>query len=79
MPSCELFDKQTDSYKNEILPKNIVKISIEAGSTIGWYKYADFCFGIDRFGCSGNLHELKEYFGFTKERIIQYICNCKNK
>lgn len=84
MPSCELFDKQSDSYKNEIFPKysegivasiEIKIISIEAGSTIGWYKYANYCYGIDCFGSSGNLNDLKNHFHFTKEELIKYICN----
>ena len=73
MPSCELFDLQNDEYKNEIIPSNITKISIEAGSTLGWYKYVDHCYGIDTFGASGHISELKENFKFTQEKIVEFI------
>ena len=84
MPSCELFDKQSDSYKNEILPKysqgiittvKVRTISIEAGSDIGWYKYVDYCYGINSFGESGNLKELTSKFNFTQEKVIQFLKN----
>jgi transketolase len=73
MVSCELFDMQPNEYKNAILSQNIKKISIEAGSTLGWYKYADYTYGINEFGKSGNMNDLKEYFGFTVEHIINFI------
>ena len=73
MVSCELFDIQNSEYKNALLPSNIKKISIEAGTTIGWYKYANYTYGIDTFGKSGNKTDLKEYFGFTSLHIIDFI------
>jgi transketolase len=73
MPCCELFDKQDSEYKESILPKNIKKISIEAGGTNMWYKYADYTYGIDRFGESGKMNDLKEYFGFTVQKFKAFI------
>ena len=73
IPCCELFDKQTNFYKEEILPKDIKKMSLEAGSTLGWYKYVDYTYGIDTFGESANINDIKEYFGFTVEKIINFI------
>ena len=73
MPCSNLFDIQEDKYKNSILPKNIKKISIEAGSTLGWYKYADFTYGIDTFGESGNINDLRENFGLTVQKFKQFI------
>ena len=73
MPCCELFDKQDSEYKESILPKNITKISIEAGGTNLWYKYADYTYGIDRFGESGKMNDLKEYFGFTIQKCKAFI------
>jgi transketolase len=75
MPSCELYDLQPKEYKDTILPKKILKMSIEAGSTIGWYKYANYAYGIDTFGSSGKINDLKEYYGFTVEKIVSYIKN----
>jgi transketolase len=73
MPCTQLFDIQSTEYKNEILPKNITKISIEAGSTFGWYKYADYCYGIDTFGESAKIVDIKEYFGFNVDKVINFI------
>ena len=73
MISTQLFDYQNEQYKESILPKNILKISIEAGSTLGWYKYADYAYGINTFGLSGNMNDLKKYFRFTITDIKNYI------
>jgi len=73
MPCCELFDLQSNKYKENILPKNIKKLSLEAGCTLGWYKYVDYVYGIDRFGESGKISDIKEYFGFNINNIKEYI------
>jgi transketolase len=73
MPSNSLFDKQSEEYKEKILPKNIKIMSLEAGSSLGWYKYADYVYGIDRFGESGKLNDLKNHFGFTVEKVTNFI------
>jgi transketolase len=75
MPCTQLFDNQDNTYKEYILPKNIIKISIEAGSTLGWYKYADYVYGIDRFGESGKINDLKEEFGMTVDKFSEFILN----
>jgi len=73
MPCASLFDKQDIFYKEEILPKEVKKMSLEAGSTLGWYKYADYVYGIDTFGESGNIKDIKEYFEFILEKIVDFI------
>lgn len=73
MPCCELFDIQDVFYKESILPKSVTKISLEAGSTLGWHKYVDYTYGINTFGKSGKINDLKEYFGFTLDKIQKYI------
>jgi transketolase len=73
MPCCELFDQQDANYKEEILPKNIKKMSLEAGSTLGWYKYANYTYGIDTFGESAKINDIKEHFGFTLEKVLEFI------
>jgi transketolase len=73
MPCCELFDLQTKEYKNSILPKNIKKISLEAGSTLGWYKYVDYVYGIDTFGMSAKMNDIKDYYGFNVEKICSFL------
>jgi transketolase len=73
MPCCELFDKQDIFYKDFLLPKNIKKISLEAGSTLGWHKYVNYTYGIDTFGESAKIDDIKHYFGFTLEKIKFFI------
>ena len=75
IPCIELFEEQSLEYRNIILQKNIRKISVEAGSTMGWYKYADYCIGIDTFGASGKKDELLKYFKLDAESIYNNIVN----
>jgi transketolase len=73
MPCTQLYDNQRIEYKEYILPNNIKKISIEAGSTIGWYKYANYVYGIDKFGASGKINDLKEEYGLTISKFAEFI------
>ena len=76
MPSMELFRAQDDSYKKEILPKGIKKVSIEMGTTFGWEEWTGACglnIGIDRFGISGKGDLVQEELGFSVESIKEKI------
>jgi transketolase len=73
MPCTQLYDMQSNEYKKNILPKNIKKISIEAGSTLGWYKYADYVYGIDIFGKSGKINDLKDEFNMNINKFSRFI------
>jgi len=73
MLSTEVYDSQLEDYKNYILPKEVKKISVEAGSTLGWFKYADICYGIDTFGLSGKGSEIMDHYGFTAKKILKFI------
>ena len=78
MPSMELFRMQEDSYKNEILPKEVKKVSIEMASTFGWSEFTGddgLNIGIDRFGISGKGEEVQEELGFSVEKIKDKIIN----
>ncbi len=78
MPSWELFEKQSDEYKNYILGINkdgseIKKIAVEAGAKLGWERYIGRngkFIGMNSFGASAPAEKLYEYFGITKEKII---------
>ena len=79
-PCWELFEQQTTEYKKSVLgdDKNyILKIAIEAGSSMGWYKYIGLdglFFGIDNtFGLSGPANEVYDYFCLTIESISKKI------
>lgn len=71
-PCLELFDQQPDKYKEEIL-SNIPIVSIEYGSTSGWYKYADLPIGIDQFGKSGKPADVINYFRLDDKQICDKI------
>ncbi|MFW5697593.1 MAG: transketolase-like TK C-terminal-containing protein, partial [Fimbriimonadaceae bacterium] len=51
-PSWFVFEKQGVDYKKQVLPDHAKKLAVEAGATLGWYKYADEAIGLDRFGSS---------------------------
>ena len=73
MPSMDLFDKQSDDYRNSVIPDDTITVSIEAGSTFGWAKYADINIGIDTFGTSAPEAKIREHFGFTPEQLTERI------
>lgn len=75
MPSWELFENQDDDYKEEVLPKSVTnRISIEAGSTLGWHKYVGSygkAIGIDSFGGSAPGKELFKKFNISSEKVVE--------
>ena len=80
MPSWEKFEAQDDAYKADLLPdvdpSQILRVSIEAGTTFGWSDITmknGLNIGIDRFGASAPAPDLFEKFGFTPEAIIPRI------
>jgi len=70
LPSWFLFDQQTEEYQLEVLPPELPTLSIEAGSTFGWAKYATAHIGLDHFGASAPANVLFEKFGFTVENVV---------
>ncbi|MBA4374131.1 MAG: transketolase [Thermodesulfovibrio sp.] len=74
MVCTELFDRQPESYRKATLPPEVSKrMAIEAGATLGWYKYVGLqgdILGIDTFGASAPAKVLFEKFGFTAEAIV---------
>ena len=82
VPSQELLERQTKSYKEKILRETKYKISIEAASTDSWKKYVDkdgLCFGIDEFGKSAPYKDIFNYFGLNSENIINKTLQIINK
>ncbi|XP_049849171.1 uncharacterized protein LOC126318198 [Schistocerca gregaria] len=68
-PSWELFEDQDQSYREHVFPPNVPVLSIEAGTPIGWERYAHASIGINHFGASAPSSKLYERFGFTPENI----------
>ncbi|MGL4609647.1 MAG: transketolase [Trueperaceae bacterium] len=83
MPSTQLFDKQSPKYKESVLPSAIRRrVAVEAGATMGWYKYVGLdgvVIGLDRFGASGEGDELLKEFGFTAANIVKVVKGLKKK
>jgi transketolase len=74
MPSWELFAQQPDEYRDFVLPASVkARVVIEAGSPMGWHKFAG-PFGqiiaMDRFGASAPYQEIYEHLGFTPENVV---------
>ncbi|WFA09134.1 transketolase [Tissierella sp. Yu-01] len=74
MPSMELFEEQSEEYKEDVLPRNVRKrVAIEAASSFGWHKYIGFdgkIISIDSFGASAPANKLFEKFNITVENLI---------
>ncbi len=82
MPCQEYFDKQPLSYKEKIIDKNSIKISIEAGSIFGWEKYVGtngFSLGLKSFGKSAPYKKIYEEFGLTSDNIVKLAKKMLNK
>ena len=80
MPCTERFDAQPRDYREDILPdvsnRDILRVSIEAGTTFGWERYTGLHglrIGIDRFGVSAPAPAAYDYFGLTPEKVATRI------
>ena len=82
MPCMELFDLQSNKYKDKILKETKLKISIEAGSSDCWKKYLGdngIAFGIDEFGKSAPYKDIYKYFGLESTNIKNITKKLLNK
>ncbi|MCX7799002.1 MAG: transketolase [Fimbriimonadales bacterium] len=71
MPSVHLFERQSQAYREHVLPSNVPAVAVEAGATLGWYKYADAVVGIDRFGASAPGPRVLAELGITPENVAR--------
>ncbi|MCB4336464.1 transketolase [Bacillus cereus] len=82
MPSWELFDRQSNEYKESVLPSSITKrVSLEMGVSLGWERYVGQegkVLSIETFGASGTGTEVMNLFGFTTENVVQITKNVLN-
>jgi transketolase len=73
MPSTKIFDEQTAAYRDSILLPGVPKVAIEAGATLGWWKYLaggkGAVIGLDRFGASAPGATVLRELGFTAENV----------
>ena len=76
MPCQELFDKQTEKYKKNILEQDTLIVTIEAGNISSWQKYLgekDISMGISRFGESAPYKKIYEHLNLSVEKIVDTI------
>jgi transketolase len=80
MPCTERFDDQPPDYREDILPdvsnREILRVSIEAGTTFGWERYTGLHglrIGIDRFGVSAPAKDAYDYFGLTPDKVAARV------
>jgi transketolase len=76
MPCMELFDEQSKEYKQDLIEKDSLVVTLEAGSITSWQKYIKnkgLNFGIDQFGESAPYKEVYDHFNLTEEKITSFI------
>ncbi len=74
MPCMELFEEQSVTYKEGILPSSVTnRVTVEAATTFGWDKYATKHVGIDTFGASGPAAQVYEKFGINADAIVKLL------
>ena len=73
LPCWACFEEQTAEYRHQTLRSDLPSLAVEAGSTLGWYKYADEVLGIDRFGISAPAGYIFEEFGITADAIVSKV------
>jgi len=75
MPSWELFEQQTQEYRDQVLPPDVTaRVAVEQASTFGWERYtgpSGARIGMMTFGASAPLKELQKKFGFTVDHVVE--------
>jgi transketolase len=72
MPSWRIFEEQSAEYKAGVLTAGVPRLAVEAGATLGWWKYVGLdgdVVGIDRFGASAPGQKVMAEYGFTPENV----------
>jgi len=69
LPCWEAFERQTPEYRAAVFPENVPIVSVEAGTTLGWQKYASASVGLDHFGASAPAERLYRELGITAEAV----------
>jgi transketolase len=74
MPSWEIFEHQTEDYRDSVLPSNVkARVAVEQGSTLGWERYVGptgQVIGMKTFGASAPLKELQRKYGFEPDQVV---------
>jgi transketolase len=73
LPSWELFERRSAAEREAVLPKSLPTVSVEAGISMGWERYAQAHVAVDRFGASAPGDELMRRFGITPEAVAEQV------
>ena len=76
MPCMELFDKQPDDFRKDILDEDSLVVTLEAGSIVSWQKFVKnkgINIGIDQFGESAPYKDVYNHFGLSEDKITSFI------
>jgi transketolase len=72
MPSWDRFEEQNQAYRDEVLPPGVPVLSVEAGVTFGWARWADDSIGIDRFGASAPGALVLDKLGINVDHVVTH-------
>jgi transketolase len=73
MPCLEYFAKQTQSYRDSVLPAGVPRVAVEAAAPMSWYRWVGergAIIGIERFGASAPYQRIYKELGLTVERVV---------
>ncbi|KAB2957814.1 MAG: transketolase, partial [Thermoanaerobaculia bacterium] len=73
MPSWELFERQAEAYRREVLPEGGLRLAVEAGSPLGWHRWVGErgeVVALSGFGASAPAEQLAGHFGLTPDAIL---------
>ena len=76
MPSWDVFEQQSEEYKQSVLPAGLPKVAVEAGVTLGWSRYTgseENVIGINKFGASAPGGTVLKEYGFTAENVANKV------
>ena len=76
MPCMELFDSQTEDFRNDVIEQNTLVVTLEAGSVMSWQKYIKdkgINIGLDQFGESAPYKDVYNHLGLSEEKITDFI------
>ena len=83
MPSWEVFEEQSDEYKESVIPSAVRKrVAVEAAVDFGWYKYVGLdgeVISMHGYGASAPATKLFEKYGFTVDNVVETVLKVVNK
>ncbi len=71
MPSWDLFDDQEEDYQDQVFPPGVPVVACEAGSSLGWDRFADISVTVDTWGASAPAERLMEEYGFDADAVVE--------